>query len=254
MSSRPRPFLAVLLAALALATTAAQAEPPATVFSPDPGTTSRRIVIVPVNLGVRAEPEVAPGIEPVWTEILNHFQSQDVPVVALERSSAQALWKEVMLEASGAGDANDVYEVYGLFARRIAEQVDCGAIVFPSLVTRVAKVSGRAASWDGARHVLEIPGRDLEEVDGIPEGGIKIVRHGVQGEIAAASLHVAIVSPQGELRFEGAGGLELLQRLVEGRNAEIERVARNDAWQDPEPLREGIGLAFRKPLPASKAH
>ena len=252
MSSRIRAVLCVL--SFVLAAPAVRAEPPpTTVFEPEPGTVSRRIVLVPVNLGVRVVPEVESGLEPVWNEILNHFLAQDLPVAALERSSAMTLWNEVMAEAAAEPQADDVYEVYGRFARRIAEQVDCGAIVFPSLVTRVAKVSGRTARWDGVNRSLAIPGKDFEEVDAFPEGGFKVMRQGVTGEIAAASLHVAVVSPAGELRFEGAGGLEVLQRLVEGRDAELERVARSDAWQDPKPLREGVALAFRKSLPASKA-
>ncbi len=254
MSNRPRAAAALLLCTTALLLSAAPLradELPATVFESD--TRSRRIVLVPPNLGVRAEPEVADGVEPVWSALLDHFRAQDLPVAALERESAAALWREVMAEATAEQDAADVYAVYARFARRIAEQADCGAIVFPSLVTRVAKVAGRSASWDGVNRYLTIPGKEYESVDAYPEGGFKVTRLGVTGEMAAASLHVAVLSPRGELRFEGAGGLALLQRLVEGDDQSLERVARTDAWDDAKELRDGVAVALRKPLPAARA-
>ena len=88
----------------------------------------------------------------------------------------------------------------------------------------------------------------------VPELGSGIVT-GVRGEIAAASLHVAVLSPDGELRFEGAGGLSVLQRLEPSeRSTEVDVAMREDAFDDSAELREGVEAAFRRPLPASRAH
>ena len=209
-----------------------------------------RVILVPPNLGVRAATEVEPGVDPVWRQILQHFASGEQRATALERNSAAALWREVALEVKADPDA-DVYDAYALFARRIADQVDYSAIVFPSLVTRAARLSGQTASWDGVRR----------RVSGAPEGnfspaiGTGMVVTGVRGEIAAASLHVAVLTPDGELRFEGAGGLSLLQQLQsDGESAEVDVAMRENAFADSAELREGIEAAFRRPLPASRAH
>jgi hypothetical protein len=215
-----------------------------------------RVVIVPLNLGVRATTEVEPGVDPVWREILSHFAGRKQPATALERKSAAALWAEVMAEVR-ARPHPDVYDAYALFARRIADQVDYTAIVFPSLVTRAARIQGQTAAWDGVRRHVELSGR--ETVGTVPGSDLMIASAGVRGEIAAASLHVAVLSPTGELRFEGAGGLSLLQALEEDGDAakggmQVAVEMRPDAFADPGELREGIEAAFRRPLPASRAH
>jgi hypothetical protein len=216
---------------------------------------SGRVVLVPLNLGVRATTEVEPGVEPVWREILSHFAAKQQPATALERNSAAALWNEVMVEVRTQPEP-DVYKAYALFARRIADQVDYSAIVFPSLVTRAARVQGEVASWDGVRRHVEpaAPGT-LGSVMG---SDLLIETQGVRGEIAAASLHVAVLSADGELRFEGAGGLSLLQELDEAEDArgdaQVAVALRQNAFEDAAELREGVEAAFRRPLPASRAH
>ena len=215
-----------------------------------------RVVIVPLNLGVRAATEVEPGVDPVWREILAHFGARQKPATALERNSAGALWAEVMAEVR-AKPGGDVYEAYAIFARRIADQVDYSAIVFPSLVTRAARIQGKTAAWDGVRRDVELAGRDT--VGTAVGSDLVVMSTGVRGEIAAASLHVAVLSPNGDLRFEGAGGLALLQELEEGGEAakggtKVAVEMRQDAFADRTELREGIEAAFRRPLPASRAH
>jgi hypothetical protein len=212
---------------------------------------SGRVVLVPLNLGVRATSEVEPGVEPVWREILLHFAGQEQPATALERKSAAALWNEVMAEVS-AQPHPDVYQAYAVFARRIADQVEYSAIVFPSLVTRAARVQGDTAAWDGVRRRVALTGGPVMGSD------LMLASQGVRGEIAAASLHVAVLSPDGELRFEGAGGLSLLQQIDEQEKArgtaQVAVELRPDAFADASELREGVEAAFRRPLPASRAH
>ena len=216
---------------------------------------SGRVVLVPLNLGVRATAEVEPGVDPVWREILSHFAAQQQPATALERRSAAALWNDVMVEVRAQPNP-DVYKAYALFARRIADQVDYTAIVFPSLVTRAARVQGEVATWDGVRRRVSLVGP--ETVGSVMGSDMVVASQGVRGEIAAASLHVAVLSPDGELRFEGAGGLSVLQQLdaekdVRG-DKQVAVELRQDAFTDASELREGVEAAFRRPLPASRAH
>jgi hypothetical protein len=214
-----------------------------------------RLVLVPVNLGVRANSEVEPGMEPVWEEMLEHFGNGDRQVTALERNSAAALWMEVMVEVEQSNQKN-VYAAYSLFAKRISEQLDYDTIVFPSLVLRVAKLHGNGASWDGVRRRVDAPLVGHEAVNKITGPDLLVSREGLTGEIAAASLHVAVLDANGELRFEGAGGLTLLQEVDQGEtrgDAKLAVTMRDDAFSNEEELREGIEMAFRKPLPASRA-
>ncbi len=222
---------------------------------------SGRVVIVPLNLGVRASSEVEPGVDPVWRELLAHFAAQEQPATALERNSASALWVEVMKEVQSKPEP-DVYKAYAMFARRIADQVDYSAIVFPSLVTRVARVQGETAAWDGVRRRVDLAGNLAGPETVSPVMGttdLMVTNTGVRGEIAAASLHVAVMSPDGELRFEGAGGLSLLQQFEKEAKStapskKIVVELRPDAFADEGELREGVQAAFRRSLPASRAH
>jgi hypothetical protein len=210
---------------------------------------SGRVVVVPVNLGVRAVAEVGPGIEPVWRALLDYFASEEHPAIALDRADAGALWNEVMADAKKAGEEGDLYATYGRFARRVSEQAEFDSIVFPTIVTHTAHLSGRVASWDGVRRQIEIPGQFNESIDTYREGRIWLSRHGASGELAATSLHIAVLSPKGELRYQGRGGLVLLQELVGPQKPsdgmELTAVMRKDPFAAPDQLREGIGAAFR---------
>jgi len=210
---------------------------------------SGRVVVVPVNLAVRAVAEVEPGIEPVWRALLEYFASAEHPAIALDRADASALWNEVMADAAKAGEQGDLYATYGRFARRVAEQAEFESIIFPTVVTHGARLQGHIANWDGVRRQVEVPGLLDESIDTYREGKIWLSRRGATGELAAASLHVAALSPKGELRYEGRGGLVLLQELVrppksEGGN-ELTTAMRKDPFAAPDQLREGIGAAFR---------
>jgi hypothetical protein len=209
---------------------------------------SGRVVLVPLNLAVRAVAEVAPGLAPVWRELLQYCASVAGPVVALEREGAGSLWNEVMAEMKEEVDRGDLYAAYGRFARRVAEQAEVDRIVFPTVLTRAARVSGRVAEWDGVRRPVEVPGRPNESIDTFPQGKIWLNRHGAQGELAAASLHIAVLSADGQLRFQGTGGLVLLQELStpkEREGLELSVVMRKDPFTDAASLRHGIAAAFR---------
>jgi hypothetical protein len=157
----------------------------------------------------------------------------------------------VIADAQKSGEAKNLYAVYGRFARRVAEQAQFEAILFPTLVTQAAHVSGRTASWDGVRRPIEVPGQFNETIDAFREGKIWLRRDGATGELAAASLHIAVVSPRGDLRYEGRGGLVLLQELTpptveEEKGVQFITVMRKDPFAAPDQLREGIQAAFRQ--------
>jgi hypothetical protein len=246
--SNPFPLLLILLSVLALPGLASAEEAIANLGS-------GRLVLVPVNLGVRPNTEVQAGLEPVWSEMLRHFGTGERPVTALERTSAIALWNEIVSDMDRRGK-KDLYAAYTEFAESISEQLDYDTIVFPSLVLRAARLHGSGASWDGVRRHVDAPLVGHEAVSKITGPDLVVSRDGLTGEIAAASLHVAVLDSDGKLRFEGAGGLTLLQKLVQGEkwgDAKLGVASRDDAFANVEELREGIVAAFRRPLPASHA-
>lgn len=187
---------------------------------------------------------------------IRRLGEQDPPPATLAREGAAALWRATLAEPTGDGETSrDVYAAYASFARRVAKQVDYGLIVIPSLVTRSAEIHGHQASWDGVQQLVETPRLTVEGSGGGDQPWIRT--NGIHGALRAASLHVAVFTPEGELRFEGAGGLTLLQRveLAAGQGPEVLRVtAAPDPFADPKALREGVEAAFATPLPASHAH
>jgi hypothetical protein len=234
-------LLGLATAVLSIAASGESRDSPLPAFGPG------RVVVAPVNLGVRAVAELEPGLEPVWRELIQYFAATYPSVVALDRDGASQLWSEVMADAAAESTAVDLYATYARFARSVAEQAEYGSIVFPTLVTRAARVAGRAAIWDGARAPLEVPGQMSETIETLREGNIVLTRSGATGRIAAASLHVAVFSPGGELRFERMHGLVLLQELVPPQDEdhlELSVVTRTDAFADPVPLRDGIAATF----------
>ncbi|MGH7337364.1 MAG: hypothetical protein ACREI7_07295, partial [Myxococcota bacterium] len=182
--------------------------------------------------------------------LLEFVASEARPATALDRKDAAALWHEVVVEARKEGKGDDLYAAYARFARRVGEQAEFDSIVFPTLVTQSARINGRMASWDGVRRHVEIPGQFNESIDTYREGKIWLSRYGATGELAAASLHIAAMSPKGELLYEGRGGLVLLQELVapskkKKDDVELTAVLRKDPFAAPDQLQEGIAAAFR---------
>ena len=134
-------------------------------------TDSGRVLIAPLNLGVRAVPEVADGIEPVWDELVRHFEAGDARPASLARDGAAALWSEAVAAQQDRSE-RDVYAAYSHFARSLAKQVEYEQLVIPSLVARKATVRGNHASWDGVRHFVPTP------MDGYRSGEMTITTRG----------------------------------------------------------------------------
>lgn len=233
--------LLLLVMTLSLLPTAVMADEPTAL--PETG----RVVLAPLNMGVRAAPEVADGLEPVWDELVRMLEQRDPPPAALQRDAAAALWSEVVRSDEPGNERAGVYAAYGRFARRVAAQVEFDALVIPSLVMRKAEIHGHQASWDGVHRILDTPRpADLAWAGSLALGG--------RGSLDAASLHVAVLTPRGEIRFEGAGGIALLQGLAlveSGGGSQVQVTPRPEPFADVDALREGVQAAFARPLPAS---
>ena len=74
---------------------------------------------------------------------------------------------------------------------------------------------------------------------------------GIDGDVMATSLHVVVLSPEGQTVFEGRGGFDFIQEMdmSAARNFRWELRMRKGAVDDSEVLREGIRIALGPYLP-----
>src|SRR5262245_25938550 len=143
-----RPACVVSLALLAAATGCVRGPRVVEAAAGAPGAT--RVVVAPMNLGVRLAMDLEDAVEPVDAELIRYFQALGVHVAVIWPADAWGLWREVATPAKGSPERSPE-QVAALFARALAEEADFDLIVFPSLIYRDADVSGRFARWDGVR-------------------------------------------------------------------------------------------------------
>ena len=226
------------LAALACASA------PASRVMPD----AARIVVAPLNLGLRTPDELKGAEGPVWDELVSYLRSRDERVRIVDAADAAELWREALADLERSGSAPKPGTTAARFAARLREHVDYDLLVMPALVLRSARVGGQRVFWDGRRRPLPVRVR-------VPAAGYGAVTAGYTGTVAAASLYVAVLGPDGGSIFEGLAGLDVLQELVKGKRSWGDSAWRLEARRDPFPdaavLRAGIERAFERPLPVT---
>src|SRR5262245_31763559 len=243
-------LLRALALPLAAAALACASPGPEGAPAPGPG----RIVVAPLNLGITAPAELAGADGPVWDELLRYLRRLDRPLAVLDAPSAGRLWASARAELERAGGVVDPTRTASRFAERLAEEVDYAVLIMPSLVVRKARIGGQRASWDGVSR--DLPQRGALPFTRVEEALAGIRIEGFRGSIAAASLYVAMVAPDGESLYEGLAGLDVIQEVApvarprQGREWSLE--PRRDAFADAAGLREGIELAFERRLPATR--
>lgn len=247
-------ILVLITAGLALACAAT---------SPEMQTAARQrlgeqVLIAPLNLGLQLPSELEDHAEPVWQELLAFVEARGVKTAALENHAAQQLWQEVVTELDASGTPLAFHAASVRFARRLAQRTDYQRLLMPSLVVRSARVNGQRAYWDGVRRPL--PLRDPAPTGMIPEisrDPLTASTFGLRGQVAAASLHVRILSPAGEPLYDGIAGLDVLQEaglLDRGRaTGGWGLAAREHPFSAVEHLRHGIELAFYQAVPRNAA-
>lgn len=243
------PRLALLLAAAALGCASpGPMQPEAAASAPPLG----RVVVAPLNLGQRTPPELRGRDAAVWSELLRYLRERDPALAVVDDENALALWTDAVSGLADPGAAVERLEAATRFARLLAQHAEYDVVVMPSLVVRRARVGGTHASWDGARRPL--PVRTPVPIAAAVDSGIDgVTLHGYRGSIAAASLHVVIVTSDGEPLYEGLAGLDLLQELRWGAGSpsasEWTLEPRGDALADASDLRQGVERAFRRRAP-----
>lgn len=208
---------------------------------------SDRVVLAPLNLGVNLTPELEPGAEPVWTALIDHLASNQSNPGFLQEAGARDLWRSVMATLE---EDDGVYDAYGRFAQRVAKQIDYDVLWMPALITRAADVRGAVARWDGARERARGV-QDLARLRLV--SGLQSATGEVSGQLAAASLHLVAISPNGDVLHETRSGLTLLQSVEKGPRGQIRTALRTDAFEDAKRLSERVRAATVQAVPAAPA-
>ena len=207
-----------------------------------------RVVVAPMNLAVPLGPDLQDAVDPVVAELVAYLRDSGVRVAVIWGPDAIALWAGVETGLTQEGKPlPPVEQIASGFARAVAAESPYDVLLIPSLVYRDARVAGRVAIWDGVqrriRFTLEPSKVAPQAVDAesrITQGPRKF-----EGKITGLSMHALVLSPRGELTFQGFGGLDLVHDIREGEGGK-ESVLRLQArpLDDHEHLREGIALAL----------
>jgi hypothetical protein len=240
----------VLLAIATLAIAACATSPPGPNASGALDAPVRHVVVAPLNLVIGTPTELDGQGERVWHELLRHFQSLDKRVSVISPISAERLWLEATLDLD-LSDPRRALEIgRARFAKQLAEHRAYDVLVLPSVVLRPARLHGVYASWDGVQRF--VPGGPDMIDPGLATvlqspGGLEVT--GLRGRVAAASLHVAVLRPDGARLYEGIGGLDLIQEVErDRRTGEWTFAMRPEPFGDSEHLREGVERAFETAL------
>jgi hypothetical protein len=78
---------------------------------------------------------------------------------------------------------------------------------------------------------------------------------GLDGRVSAVSLHVALLTSDGDFAYEGIGGLDLIHEATPDRRTASDTwnlESRLEPFGDLEHLRRGIALAFERRVPRAK--
>jgi hypothetical protein len=214
-----------------------------------------RVVLTPLNLGLRTPPALRGSETRVWAELLRYLRAQDRSLSIVDAEDAEALWRDSVARLEPSDAPDEARAAASHFARLLAEYVDFDVVVMPSLVVRRARVGGRQAFWDGTRRPL--PVREPLPIASDLDNGIQgVTLNGYKGSVAAASLYVAIVGSDGEPLYQGLAGLTVIQQLTRGARtrgaAEWILAPRGDAFADASGLRQGVERAFARRIATAR--
>jgi hypothetical protein len=208
-----------------------------------------RVIVAPLNLALRMPAEIDGTQEPVWSALLEHFETRNRAVQQIEPRDAQILWSDVV---NGMGAARELAGATSRFARRLAEHSQYDWLVMPALVMRQATVHGHHAYWDGVRRRVRVGDAWDGLIDEVGSAGDLSAVRGLNGRLAGASLYVVVLAPDGRAVYEGLGGLDLLHEAEVARHArrgEWRMVLREQPFETPRNLQEGIRVALERELP-----
>jgi hypothetical protein len=201
---------------------------------------SVRVVVAPLNLALRLDPDLESALPAVDEEIVRYFQSHGARVAVIWPPDATTLWREAVAAVRGAGpEPPDLERAAAEFSLALGDHADFDLLALPSLVYREAKLVGRYAQWDGVRRKVTV--HTATRVGG------RSVAMGWEGMISAVSLHTLVVTRHGQLVYQGFGGLDVVHDAVvpePGRTHRAFLRPQPEALGNTRHVREGVARAL----------
>jgi len=251
-SARSSVWTAALLAAVAVA---CAPKAPTSAIAPGhegaPGV--ERLLLAPANLALALRSELEGGVEAIQEEIVAYLRIQGRQVERVSLLDGRRLWEESIAEVKASGVALGFDVSAAAFARKLGESRDFQALVMPSLLLHQTRVKHRKATWDGVKRrmdVVNMPHAPAGRSDDVMLRAMTGL--GMMGDAAVSSLHVVVISREGQRVFEGRGGLDFVQEMEVknvDRSYRVDLRTREALLQDRAILREGIEIAFTPYLP-----
>ena len=191
------------------------------------------VYLAPINATTRLEDDLLSSSERVKEQILKHLEANGCRVVEVPLYRFRHVWSKsfrgVDLKAADTRRPDGLLppppaEAMAKLFRSLGSSEQVDALLVPDLVVRPARLNGHMARWDGVS-------RRQESSDSRPW----------TGHTNALSLRLRMFGPDGELLFEGLGGLDLLFKInVRKVRAEVA----DEILSNPGHVVEGVSIAF----------
>ncbi len=207
------------------------------------GAEARRFVLLPLNLVVRMPVELESGADRVEQEVERYLESRGKSVQTLSLISARSRWEQSTGQVEPSAE-NRFQAAAGIFVRSLEGLEPFDAVILPSLVLRSSTSRRGKVRWDGVSRKELRTGHPPAGFSGTPEG---VDPAGVQ--VNSASLHVFLISPEGQIIFESYGGLDILSKVVWDPSGRYHRELLDDPLSNRAHVREGVVVAFDPYLP-----
>jgi hypothetical protein len=200
------------------------------------------VYLAPVNATSRIDEELLEAADRVRTEIRAYLEAMGVEEVSGPLYDYREAWRESFRGVDLAAPEPKrrrhrgrielpapPAEAMGRLFEALSESAEFDALLVPDLLVRPARLAGTRAHWDGVQ-------RKQESSRSVPW----------RGDTPALSLRVRLFRSDGEMIFEGIGGLDLLFRF-DYEKAKAEPV--DDILGVPEHIEEGVSIAFHPFFP-----
>ena len=202
----------------------------------------RTALVLPLNVMAAMPTDLRAGSENVEAALQAYLREHGRNVETMSYSEARRAWRAAVDDCRSQGLPCDDFEVPArLLAMRLRESRVYDLVILPYLRFKLAQNCTEHVHWDGVERPVQQAGHGL-----YPEGPI-VLRH---VEMRAVSLEIYALTRDGAKAFEGDGGLEVVDRLrVENDEDLVVAYPRDDLFENPEWLREGVAVALKPLLP-----
>jgi hypothetical protein len=204
----------------------------------------RSALVLPLNVIAKLPDDLAPGSERVEDDLAAYLREHGRQVRTISYDEARSAWRASVDECRRElGDCEDFALPARYLALRLRDAGDHDLVIVPYLRFRAAKNCAEHVHWDQVERPVEKTGPGLYE-DGTAAFEIDDV------EMRAVSLEIYALTRDGERAFDGDGGIEVVDRLyVPKRPEEIVAEPREDLYENPAWIREGVAISLHPLIP-----